>query len=770
MIHVLLRQILGSLRQRRLQSLFIFVTLVGAATAMSMAITLWQRAADPWEQQYRASSAPHVVLYGASAGTDFSTVPSLPAVAGTSQPIPTLSTRSLGDAGTRVSIAGVSADAPPITMPRIVDGRWLAASDTRGIVLDYAYARAFALDVGDSVDIPGEQGIERYTVVGLSVTLWRGPYPEIERPYVYVLPDTLDRIRGSEPALPILMIRLIDPESADDFAAEALSALPAGSVCCASTWKSVRRDIASINGINLGLLSVFAAFTLLAAGFVIANTISGRVIERGRNIALLKAIGETPAQVTLSIVLEHLLLAGPAALIGFLSGIWASRVFLWRGADPYATSPAVSGYWGWFLPFIAVYLGVVALFSLIPAWRGAHAETTQALRPARIATVTAPSWTGRLAARLCLPVVVRYGLKDLFVRPSRSVLMGLSVTMIVALIMIAIGAERTLATYRNGEIWASNPPELTVRRSLLGPGETRQLLAGASGIETTYEASVVHATFRDGAPPYPVRVVSGDIASLGLRIVEGRMFADPGEMIAAQGLLDATGLDIGDEVMAVIDSQTIPLRIVGRYVEFEDRGEWGMVDLATFEPYVPVSEPDTFYLQVTPGTSPGVVRAELTAAGNGMIVVEEVEPDASKRDIFEIRVAIYSITAIVALIGVINIVTTSLLDLRERQREIGVLKALGMTIREITTAALLRTLTLALIGASIGVAAGSIIGPRIYDRYAIEDGLGAGLAVHATFIQTVLVIPATLLFAALSAVVPVVLAARTPPAEALRYE
>ena len=70
----------------------------------------------------------------------------------------------------------------------------------------------------------------------------------------------------------------------------------------------------------------------------------------------------------------------------------------------------------------------------------------------------------------------------------------------------------------------------------------------------------------------------------------------------------------------------------------------------------------------------------------------------------------------------------------------------------------------------IGIAVGLVIGPRIYDRYAIEDGLGAGLAATPTWVQMLLIIPAALLFTALSAVIPIVLSIRTPPAEALRYE
>jgi putative ABC transport system permease protein len=241
-------------------------------------------------------------------------------------------------------------------------------------------------------------------------------------------------------------------------------------------------------------------------------------------------------------------------------------------------------------------------------------------------------------------------------------------------------------------------------------------------------------------------------------------------MIAGQGLLDATGLRIGDSFTVTVGNQTIPLHLVGRYVEFEGRGAWGMLDRTTFAAAPTDLTPESWYLQLAPGTDADDVRAEIVTTSNGRLFVKEIAPDASRRDVFEVRIAIYSIAAILALIGAIHIVTTSFLDLRERTREIGVLQAIGLTPGEIALGAIARVITVALLGVAIGIAIGWIGGSRVYDRYTVADGLGRGLAAHLTWVHFAVLIPAVILFAIACAAAPIARALRPTPAEALRYE
>ncbi len=770
MIHVLARQIRASIRQSRLQSVLVCITLVSAAVAITMAIVLWQRSASPWEKRFKESNAPHIVLFALTEDLDPTALRSLPGVTAVTEPIPLFDAHTLSNDGSNLEITGLGANPDPIAKPIISEGRWLNDGDTNGIVLDNSYARINGFSVGDTIEIAGAGGPERFTVVGLAVSLWRSPYPEVDSPTTYVLPESLDRLLNGYPARSMIMMRLSDPAAAHAIAGVAVTFFPTGSLCCAGTWMDVRDDIDDITAINLGLLSVLSVLALVAAGFVIAGTIAGRVVERNRNFGLRKAIGETPGMITLSIVLEQLVLALPAGLLGFFIGIWSSRIFLWRGADPYGVSPAVQGYLSWLPLFLVVYLGIVVLFALIPAWRGGQSETTQALQSARGATALAPSWVARLTSLLRLPLPIRLGLKDLFTHPLRSLLMSLSIATIVASLVIAISAERTVAGYRTGDIWAANPPELRVSTGPSSPEDAARIVAETNGVATTYDERVIRASINGSGVSYPLRAVSGDVASLGLRIVEGRMFSAPGEMVAGQGLLDATGLRIGDSFTVTIDGHTQTAQLVGRYVEFEGNGEWGMLDRATFASVLPDLSPNTWYLQLSPGAELAAVRADLATRSNGQLFAEEITPDASRRDVFEIRVAIYSIAAILALIGAIHIVTTSTLDLRERTRELGVLQALGLTAREIATGMFARVVVLALLGVGFGIAIGWIVGTRVYDHFAVNDGLGSGLAEHLTWYHFVLLILAILLFAALSATAPIVRALRRTPAEALRYE
>src|SRR4030065_2109785 len=72
------------------------------------------------------------------------------------------------------------------------------------------------------------------------------------------------------------------------------------------------------------LLGVLAFPSLIA----ILNTLAIGVIERTREIGLLRAIGATRSQVWKTIVAEALLLASLGTALGILAGVYLSYVFL----------------------------------------------------------------------------------------------------------------------------------------------------------------------------------------------------------------------------------------------------------------------------------------------------------------------------------------------------------------------------------------------------------------------------------------------------------
>jgi putative ABC transport system permease protein len=264
------------------------------------------------------------------------------------------------------------------------------------------------------------------------------------------------------------------------------------------------------------------------------------------------------------------------------------------------------------------------------------------------------------------------------------------------------------------------------------------------------------------------RAVGGDYQRRPYAVRDGRMIAGPGEAIVGRGLLDALGLHVGDRLALEAEGARLNLRIVGRYVEPDNDGRTAIFDRRSVPPAALARFGGVQYeLQLHHRSDAHAVQAALVRSSSGQLDVEVTEDDV-RQERSDLRPVIYGADAVLLAIGLVNLLTTLLLGIRERVRDFAIFKVVGLTPRQVLAAVTSGGTLLS----SVAVLAGIAIGLPVFHALVTVTNPtdGPDLVTAPTWWWVVLMFPATLVFTTLASVLPARRAAAIKPAEALRYE
>jgi putative ABC transport system permease protein len=447
----------GNLRRRPAQALLLLLALTIATGVLGVAASVYGSADAPWDRVWRATRGFHVSLgvyhppdepgnraFVQELRGQAARLATAPGVVGVGGPWTHLY-GSIAVAGGEEDLTAEIRDPGPyeVDQPLVTSGRWLGEGG--GVVLESGLAATLHAGPGDTVTIQGRP----FPVRGVAATVSRGRFPLSRPAQVWVTPETARQLRdlGMTEEGFELQFRLADPGDAAGFVAahRSLEATdPSSSVISyLETWQQRRADSHSDIDILAGTL--FAAGGLIAILTVAtaAVLIAGRMATQVRQVGTLKAVGVTPRQIVLVLLVEHLAIAAGATVLGLGIG----RLLAPRVAE---TSVTVLGTpepppltWGRVAIVAAVAFTVVLLGTIRPALRGIRQSTLRSLvagpRPPR-----RPGRLGRLAASLGLPLPGVLGLRSGWRRPGRLLVNAAGLLLGVAMIVVALTLRDSL--------------------------------------------------------------------------------------------------------------------------------------------------------------------------------------------------------------------------------------------------------------------------------------------------------------------------------------
>ena len=208
---------------------------------------------------------------------------------------------------------------PDMSAVRLTSGR--APSGPDDVVIDTATASDRDLEVGSQVRIATQRGVVTATVVGLGQ---RGAGNLGSAGYILAFSAArATELVGTADKVDSISVQLAPGASLDQVRSEILAAAgPDVSVLDADTLLADARQRIQDRLTNfVSLMLGFAAVTLFVSSFLIWNTFSIVVAQRTRELALLRAVGASAAQVARSVVGEGAVVGVVASGVGLGVGV-----------------------------------------------------------------------------------------------------------------------------------------------------------------------------------------------------------------------------------------------------------------------------------------------------------------------------------------------------------------------------------------------------------------------------------------------------------------
>jgi putative ABC transport system permease protein len=674
-------------------------------------------------------------------------------------------------------IGGNWVDSATLNQQRIIEGR-----PPRGpteVLFDPRLAEKAGKKVGDRAVVFTPTGQQEPTIVGL-VRYTNGK--DSLGGEAYVLFDT----PTAQKALKVdgysdVLVAARDGVSQQELRDRVAAVLPGGTEAISGTQLADEQvtDIQQGIGFLNTFLLVFAAVALFVGAFIIFNTFSILVAQRTRELALMRALGASKGQVTRSVLVEAVVVGALASAIGLAAGIGVAlglqRLFSAFGAG--LPSAAIVLAPRTIIVAFAVGIVVTAVSALLPARRAAKVAPVAAMRDAATpdrsltrqtivggvlaaggSTAMAFGLTGSglwvlglgtvfafLGIALLSPLVSRPvtgALGSLFSRrlPGRlgrqnsmrnprrtastaaALMIGLALVSAVGVLGASLkDSVRKTADSALGADFILNPTAVGISQ------QTVQAVRQQPGIAETTAFKQAQVLLGSDGEQYPIALPKSAIGSTVAITGETGSLSDlgPGALLVADKTAKDKGLPVGSTVRATYpDGSTDSLRVVGTYKANDLVGNYVLDSSAS------THFDQQLYTAALVKTAPGADLAQVRAALDRVVASSpnvqlqdrsEFVGDITKQidQLVQFFTLLLALSVLIAVLGIVNTLALSVL---ERTRELGLLRAVGMSRRQVKRMVRVESVLVAVFGGLLGLAVGAVFGVAL-QRALVNQGV-----------------------------------------------
>lgn len=509
------------------------------------------------------------------------------------------------------------------------------------------------------------------------------------------------------------------------------------------------------------MLNIFmwaiAGMAIIIGGVGMMNAQLMSVIERTREIGVLRAIGWSSRRVLFLILGESIFVCLAGGILGTLWG-WLlmalfskSQAFLWMGASAIQIKPALL-----IEAFATVFiLGLVG--GLYPAWRASRLQPVEAL--------SYEGGSGGSKARR-LPFG-GMAIQSLWQRTARTLLTLFAIGLTIGTIMLMQSWIRGFANEmgsmsEDAEIMISQAEVADTSLSALDQ-RMGDKIASWSEVQSVNGAIFTVVMLPEYGSFFFLQGHAPRSFSLRhFHITEGEILTNSHQIIIGRTIADGLNKNVGDS----LELSNTRFRIVGIYqtgIGWEDQG--GVITLRDAQNFVGRPHKVTMYmvkLKDPSNTDEIITRIneqfpEAHAALSGNWANEL--PDLKATNVMMDAISILAI-----LVGGLGVMNTMLMAVLERTREIGVLRALGWRRRSVLFMILKETLLLGVGGAVLGIIIA--FGFAVFLNFITNNYLSNEWSPDI-FLRAIIV---ALLLGLFGGIYPAYRATCLQPVEALRYE